>query len=48
MRANPRKETFRPQGEMFRSSALGDIYDSTTYQPRKSVGYLLSRVRMRC
>jgi DNA-binding MarR family transcriptional regulator len=31
---------------MFRSTALGDIYDSTTYQPRKSVGYLLSRVRV--
>jgi DNA-binding MarR family transcriptional regulator len=25
---------------------LGDIYDSTTYQPRKGVGYLLSRVRV--
>ena len=25
---------------------MGDIYDSTTYQPRKSVGYLLSRVRI--
>ena len=25
---------------------MGDIYDSTTYQPRKSVGYLLSRVRV--
>src|ERR1700724_4578159 len=31
---------------MFRSTTLGDIYDSTTYQPRKSVGYLLSRVRI--
>src|SRR5580693_1577315 len=31
---------------MFRSTTLGDIYDSTTYQPRKSVGYLLSRVRV--
>jgi DNA-binding MarR family transcriptional regulator len=25
---------------------LGDIYDSSTYQPRKSVGALLSRVRV--
>ena len=25
---------------------MGDIYDSTSYQPRKSVGYLLSRVRI--
>jgi len=25
---------------------VGDIYDSTSYQPRKSVGYLLSRVRV--
>jgi len=25
---------------------VGDIYDSTTYQPRKSVGHLLSRVRV--
>ncbi len=25
---------------------MGDIYDSTTYQPRKSVGHLLSRVRI--
>jgi DNA-binding MarR family transcriptional regulator len=25
---------------------LGDIYDSSTYQPRKSVGSLLSRVRV--
>lgn len=25
---------------------MGDIYDSTTYQPRKGVGYLLSRVRV--
>ena len=25
---------------------MGDIYDSTTYQPRKSVGYLLGRVRL--
>ena len=25
---------------------MGDIYDSSTYQPRKSVGYLLSRVRI--
>jgi len=25
---------------------VGDIYDSSTYQPRKSVGYLLSRVRI--
>src|SRR5438045_9385775 len=31
---------------MFRSSTVGDIYDSTSYQPRKSVGYLLSRVRI--
>jgi DNA-binding MarR family transcriptional regulator len=31
---------------MFRSTTVGDIYDSTTYQPRKSVGYLLSRVRV--
>jgi DNA-binding MarR family transcriptional regulator len=31
---------------MFRSSTLGDIYDTTTYQPRKSAGYLLSRVRI--
>src|SRR2546429_4236681 len=31
---------------MFRSTAVGDIYDSTSYQPRKSVGYLLSRVRI--
>jgi len=31
---------------MFRSTTVGDIYDSTTYQPRKSVGYLLSRVRI--
>jgi DNA-binding MarR family transcriptional regulator len=25
---------------------LGDIYDSTSYQPRKSIGSLLSRVRV--
>jgi DNA-binding MarR family transcriptional regulator len=25
---------------------LGDIYDSTSYQPRRGVGYLLSRVRV--
>jgi DNA-binding MarR family transcriptional regulator len=25
---------------------MGDIYDITTYQPKKSVGYLLSRVRV--
>ena len=25
---------------------MGDIYDSATYQPRKGVGYLLSRVRV--
>jgi len=25
---------------------VGDIYDSTTYQPRKSVGHLLGRVRV--
>src|SRR5260370_34253486 len=31
---------------MFRSATVGDIYDSSTYQPRKSVGYLLSRVRI--
>jgi len=31
---------------MFRSTTVGDIYDSTTYQPRRSVGSLLSRVRV--
>jgi len=25
---------------------MGDIYDITTYQPKKSVGYLLNRVRV--
>lgn len=31
---------------MFTEDTLGDIYDSSTYQPRKSVGSLLSRVRV--
>src|SRR5437762_9137415 len=31
---------------MFRSSTVGDIYDSTSYQPSKSIGSLLSRVRV--
>ncbi|HLY53181.1 MAG TPA: hypothetical protein VKQ31_09255, partial [Steroidobacteraceae bacterium] len=25
---------------------MGDIYDSTSYQPRKSIGSLLARVRV--
>ena len=25
---------------------MGDIYDITTYQPKKSVGYMLNRVRV--
>jgi DNA-binding MarR family transcriptional regulator len=31
---------------MHRSSTVGDIYDVSTYQPKKSVGSLLSRVRV--
>ncbi len=31
---------------MFTEHTLGDIYDNSTYQPRKSVGSLLSRVRV--
>jgi len=31
---------------MFTEHTLGDIYDNSTYQPRKSVGALLSRVRV--
>jgi DNA-binding MarR family transcriptional regulator len=31
---------------MARSAIVGDIYDSSSYQPRKSVGALLARVRV--
>ncbi len=32
-------------GAMQRSVSLGDVYEIETYQPRKGVGHLLSRVR---
>ena len=35
-----------PEGEIPRSIKLGDIYDHATYQPCKSIGSLLSRVRV--
>ncbi len=34
-----------PEGEISRSTTLGDIYESATYQPSKSIGAMLSRVR---
>jgi DNA-binding MarR family transcriptional regulator len=34
-----------PGGEISRRPTLSEIYDSTSYQPRKGVGSLLNRVR---
>ena len=35
-----------PSGRWWRSTGMGDIYDGATYQPSKSIGSLLNRVRV--
>lgn len=43
---SPGGEHGLPNGRFSRSSTLGDIYDNASYQPCRSIGSLLSRVRV--